>query len=119
VKIRVPVLLLTLVPLLDAKPNWKKAYEWTKRAVIAGHVADVVSTEYGLARGAVEGNPLMRNRGMRLGIKTAIIGGMLLVDRKINKDEQTYKTLTIVYGTSAIALGAVAARNVMIGKEMK
>jgi hypothetical protein len=69
-------------------------------------VADVASTEYALARGAVEGNPLLKNRAVRIGTSAATCVVMSEVDKKLSKKER--KIMRIVGG---VLLSAVVVSN--------
>ena len=94
-------------------------YAQAKDAVIvnlSAQLADMVSTEYAINRGAVEANPLLgQHRGRRIAIKSAgAIASFWLIHR-IAKDRPRAARV-VSYSVSAI-VGAVAIRNVRIGME--
>ena len=88
--------------------------------VIAVHAlsvgADLASTEWAMARNprALEGNPLLRDRGLRLAVKVAEVGLLVALDRGV---ERRYGRRTARHFRAAV-LGAhllIAAWNIRQG----
>lgn len=52
---------------------------------VAGSAADLASSEYAIARGGVEQNPLQQTRGLRIGVQTATAGVGCWADAKLAK----------------------------------
>jgi hypothetical protein len=83
----------------------------------AGQVADIVTTELALARpGLREGNPLVRERAVRIGLKTGVTLGLTLACNKLRqRAKPRHARLLAVLGFSVGA--AAAVHNVrMMGK---
>ncbi len=60
---------LVLITVLNAQDTTNTALKWA----VAGHVADIVTTEIGLANGFVELNPIMEDREIRIAFKIALV----------------------------------------------
>ncbi len=81
--------------------------------MLCSSAADFASTEYGLAGGAIEANPLMKNRGVR--IATAV-GIPLLIYAITRERPKLAKWTVICYVTGK---SAIAGRNIYIGVRVR
>jgi hypothetical protein len=94
----------------EAAGRWKGDAAW----ILAGRALDVGSTEWVLAHdpGLAEGNPLMRNRGVRIGANALYVVGGALACRELRKRGHPRAAswfARLVFAVSAgLALNAVA-----------
>jgi hypothetical protein len=88
--------------------------DWRTPALVgvAGASLDEVTTRVALARGATEGNPLVRNGGVRLGVRVAeaaLVVGIDLALQRIDARLGWQGRLPWVWRGLVLARGAVAA----------
>lgn len=86
------------------KPSWAAPLA----TYSSGALADLISTEIALQRpNAYESNPLLANRGVRLGAKAAEVAALTLLDRQLAKrSPRGAKILRVMAIASRCALAA-------------
>ena len=95
----------------EAKEKNKRIGKLPYLALIAGEVADLITTERALGSGrGYEANPLGRNKKARLGVKLAGVMGLMGIMRHLdNKDSD--KAAKLIGWIDGAAKGAIAAHN--------
>lgn len=72
----------------------------------SGPVLDLAMTEYGLARGMGEGNPLMQHRAVRFGWRLGVASALAAYDRRELRRGRNPRRLRIAWiATNAVIVG--------------
>lgn len=80
---------------------------------VAGAALDLVSTEYALAHGALEANPVMRGApAKRMAIKAGLTAGVIFLDGKVKSKPAKWA----IRAGWFLVHGYVAQRNFEIGR---
>ncbi len=99
------------LPPCPPRPEPRPVRLWPRLAFYGGLAcADLISTEMFLARGLEEGNPLMRNRGVRAVSHAAATAGFAVLDRHLDRKGHR-RALWAVRGVLGVGTGIIVARN--------
>jgi len=77
---------------------------------------DIGSTEYALAHGAQEGNPLFHSRALRIGTGAALVAGMTLATRELQKHDHPKLAKWLKWGF-VMSRVALAVNNVRVARQ--
>ena len=108
------ILLVLLILTSQAKAQ-TPAYKALEVSFVSLNVADFITTDYGLRHGAIEANPLFKsnqNRMLMATVKLASTSTVLLLGRKLYKQNKKAATVTMV--TMNIFAAIVLTNNVSI-----
>ena len=81
--------------------EWKEDMAW----IAAGRALDVGMTEWALSRGLREGNPLMQNRGVRIGASAVFVVAGGLACRELRQRGHPGKAKWLSRGIFALSAG--------------
>ena len=81
-------------------------------------LADLATTEYALGLGAYESNPIMRRRGIRLGMELGVVAGTTWIDRWAQRRAGN-RAMWVFRGVLVGATGALAVHNIRVGHEVR
>lgn len=100
----------------QAPPAPSKGIGWGPYAALAGgEAADILSTLHAKAHGAHESNPILGDFGPgAIALKAGMAVPMAVLMRQLDKSGHDKLAKFLGYGSGA-GLGAVAARNMMVG----
>ncbi len=94
---------------LELRPAPPQSWGWQEGVIVGASLADLASPELALHRhGALEGNPLMASRSIRVPLKLAYTGAVLWVYRTLEERGQHRWARFLLVWAGAVWAGAAA-----------